>query len=1411
MDGGATFTTIWEQAKAQYKLATGEDLDNPAVPHPATTDDLLASLDKENKNFKAFREKRSKIFSVLAAVCRPIELISTIGSSLSAVFPPAASLGALRILLTAADGVSASYDAILDLLSTLKDFLVRLKIYTQETLEPHLQGKLAEILAILLQVFGRSTKLIKTGTLGRVLQFTKNVLLGRDEKLQGLVDQLEKLCRGEQRLVAAETLTEVKRTGHTVEGIDMTLGETKTIVQDTNTRMNQVSSDMENLTVGQQKFHAEFRLEMENMNTFLGSRNRGLERIKEILQPSVYPQDMYQSIAKRRVPGTGDWVRSEQLFQAWMEKSQGPVLRISGNPGSGKSFVAQNIISLMLELHPQGLSQPSPTSVGYFFFRDTNPETRKAHRALKDLAFQIYENDPGYRKYVDSCCHSADNIATISSAWRTLFLGYNSSPDRNPDTNIFLVFDGVDEAFQEDQRSLFEMLSYLMDSQQSCIHVLLIGRPEIFDDLVEALEQGVPTIHVDWRKNAGDIASYVQKCFQKSRILSNLSKPHRLEIERILMEKSQGMFLWADLMLRELTKKSRASSMLESLRKAPKGLNEMLEHVLETFSESLDEDAAYILNMMLAWVACAERPLTISDFEEILNLESLGEDGVLGEQSDDMIIDLETTLRTQYASLFLLHREDGLTTADLEAGDGTLGSDKQPGFHSNARTTLVVFCHASIGDYLRNPEHPKVRSREDSVEIGVDIIRARVNALKICMRAICGIEYRYELSWIRDYALFAWSNHLRQVVDCLHSVNPKEMAEIGRLLCKILMEPNVEMFENGTRPDMAIEFICNKTMELIVTIFAAWTYANHIDDDETQVWVQSCVATPAQTFALLGRQAARRWLVEPWLPGRSMDCMRAVWTVLVLLEGGSIQDMPKSPSEETVLKAARWAQLEEDARWHHRVGACLNTLDYHAAASKHMETAFELQPDLWVAREYLALCYRELGKTDLAIQLQKECEMRYAQLLAETKVLGETADLESITSDLARVRDELAMTYIEQGDRVNALYWIRKCVDVKSYVETCSAVEVALRLLISSPDTAYSEIMQLIKSMDVMVEDWNLESHTYLNQCLLNQWIPRRCFLACAVAAQATGELLWLESKLKDEISREKTRQSEVSAMCLEELLAHLYDRFLGEEDKAIRIWRRITALPRVTLSRHNVLTECKNLVASAYASRLFSNALSKTTEEQEENLHELEKLCKDMADSPSDSDDILGNPAAMYMGVWHQVHGRDEHARIYFKPYVKQALLLLDDDDTANAMRAYYVLGHILVKAGEDLNAIAALQLAHNDFTLRDGRSASPAERMASPWPLLDDGGVWYCNGCIRTWGNYTDCNVCRYCDADLCDRCLDALRSGQAIRHACHPSHAWLHIPAPTAIPDKGQIIRDGQVLSIDEFKTMLETAWI
>jgi hypothetical protein len=85
----------------------------------------------------------------------------------------------------------------------------------------------------LLQVFGQSAKVIKRGSLGRVLLFTKNALRGQDETLQDLLGKLDRLCQGEHRLVAAETLTEVKKTRHTLDDMGQVAEETKTIVEDT--------------------------------------------------------------------------------------------------------------------------------------------------------------------------------------------------------------------------------------------------------------------------------------------------------------------------------------------------------------------------------------------------------------------------------------------------------------------------------------------------------------------------------------------------------------------------------------------------------------------------------------------------------------------------------------------------------------------------------------------------------------------------------------------------------------------------------------------------------------------------------------------------------------------------------------------------------------------------------------------------------------------------------------------------------------------------------------------------------------------------------------------------------------------------------------------------------------------------
>ena len=99
-------------------------------------------------------------------------------------------------------------------------------------------------------------------------------------------------------------------------------------------------------------------------------------------------EDMFDDINKRRVDGTGNWIRTDALFEKWVSRTS-PVLYVSGIPGSGKSFLSSNVISYLREKHPQGVQDPSHVSIGYFFFKDDKPDLRSVHQALRDLSFQI--------------------------------------------------------------------------------------------------------------------------------------------------------------------------------------------------------------------------------------------------------------------------------------------------------------------------------------------------------------------------------------------------------------------------------------------------------------------------------------------------------------------------------------------------------------------------------------------------------------------------------------------------------------------------------------------------------------------------------------------------------------------------------------------------------------------------------------------------------------------------------------------------------------------------------------------------------------------------------------------------------------------------------------------------------------
>lgn len=327
---------------------------------------------------------------------------------------------------------------------------MRLSVYDREQISEELSAQLSEVLITLIEIFALSRKEIKSG---RILKYAKNVI-GSNDQIQAAVNKLAKLTEMEGRLVGAETWTETKKTGRAVNDVAVTLTATNFTVQETGVAVGQmslnvteISEKMENLVHSMNETRKEAKVE----------QNLIIQNIvKKVLQPSVVAQDWYNKINKSRVPGTGDWIRGESFFQAWIKKVM-PVLWVSGNPGAGKSYLSSNIISFLGDRHPQGVQHPSHVSVGYFFFKDDSHKTRSFHQALCDLAYQISQNDPVYAKYVAASCDIAEDVSTLHSAWRVLFVNFFLKK-KDVGSSVYLVIDGVDEAFEAEWKIFLDLI-----------------------------------------------------------------------------------------------------------------------------------------------------------------------------------------------------------------------------------------------------------------------------------------------------------------------------------------------------------------------------------------------------------------------------------------------------------------------------------------------------------------------------------------------------------------------------------------------------------------------------------------------------------------------------------------------------------------------------------------------------------------------------------------------------------------------------------------------------------------------------------------------------------------------------------------------------------------------------------------
>ena len=675
LDPNVQFASLWASALDKYKNRTGRDLTSDVGARDIKTlDDLHSKIEQSNQEFTEFRERHARLWKAISAACMPIQLVGGLAQNVlggAQIAPANAALGAILHLVNSAKGVSDAYDAVEDLLAQIATATQRFKQYAEVTVDEELGRLVAETMCKILEILARTEKLARRP---RAQEYFRVALLGKDDKLQNLLKELRRLSSDEANFVSALSYNSTQRVEKRVEDISVHFDQSK--------RENASATDRQQMSAV----------------------------LNEALAHRMY--EIYKSIGRDRVRKTGDWIFDDPLVESWSEQ-RSAFLWILGDGGVGKSFLSTRLIDGFDE-HKASLQ-----SVAYFYVKNDNKSTCSVNNLLKCIAFQLAHSNSEYGSFATIVCRDQRRVRIAEDTWKALFEDYFSVNHFHGSARV--IIDGIDEAPIKEQELLLKLMKRLRKKgyQNSCkLQFLILGRLEI---IRQWPGNPPPYLEVSATKMSTDVVKYIKKNTKRVKLLRHKTKAERETLESRIVERLQegaaGMFLWARLLLEEIIDQPRPSD-IERLLASPPKVYQLLETIIERLvrdSKSSGND----LKDMLIWSTFATRELYLGEMKLLLELKEPVGEGLPG---------LESYLREDYRSLFVLDREDGQTTEDLRrmavpspTTGGSEGlqatgseeddvystttddeSDNRPVFDSDLWTTKISISHSSIREYVRS-------------------------------------------------------------------------------------------------------------------------------------------------------------------------------------------------------------------------------------------------------------------------------------------------------------------------------------------------------------------------------------------------------------------------------------------------------------------------------------------------------------------------------------------------------------------------------------------------------------------------------------------------------------------------------------------------------------------------------------
>ncbi|KAH8429486.1 uncharacterized protein LDX57_007148 [Aspergillus melleus] len=383
---------------------------------------------------------------------------------------------------------------------------------------------------------------------------------------------------------------------------------------------------------------------IKGKNSLITGKHEGPVNITYNLSPHVpktTQDDVYDSLIKalavhtprehltkiKRVkphaPGTCKWLVNSADYQQWRDGDSPQIMWLNGGPGMGKTILSTYLIQDLQELTPPGYKgevaaeeerDPKAQRVAFYFCDSTDSRRNNMEGILGGLLRQLLEHQK-----------------PIFSRGRGVQLGEIESMFRNKDYDglwtffrdilndisdkIYLIIDGLDECSPAHTKRFVELLGAEVRGNGIGTHVkiLISSRPD------ECIQQHIESLAIRLKVSPGKVGNDVTRAIEhkldKLNLDQTVGSDIRKRIEHALIEKSEGTFLWVDLVVENLipniSSDQKLEDILEELGKLPRGLDEVYDKILARIYIKQPKQVDFVL----PFVAIAKRPLRVDDID----------------------------------------------------------------------------------------------------------------------------------------------------------------------------------------------------------------------------------------------------------------------------------------------------------------------------------------------------------------------------------------------------------------------------------------------------------------------------------------------------------------------------------------------------------------------------------------------------------------------------------------------------------------------------------------------------------------------------------------------------------------------------------------------------------------------------